>query len=54
MLLVATKVRFIERYRPQQVRWGTIGTILDMEETSRSGFWVGLWLMNASVLERSA
>jgi hypothetical protein len=31
-LLVGTKVRFRELYRPPQVRWGTIGTVLDMEE----------------------
>jgi hypothetical protein len=30
--LVGHRVRFHERYRPPQVRWGTIGVILDMEE----------------------
>jgi hypothetical protein len=41
---VGTKVRFIEKYRPPQVRWGTIGTIVDMEErpapNSGSEYWV--------------
>jgi hypothetical protein len=34
----------IEKYRPPQVRWGTIGTIVDMEErpapNSGSEYWV--------------
>jgi hypothetical protein len=30
--LVGHKVRFHERYRPSQVRWASIGVILDMEE----------------------
>jgi hypothetical protein len=37
-LFVGTKVRFDELYRPFQVRRGTIGTIVDMEErTTPSG-----------------
>jgi hypothetical protein len=43
-LLGGTKVRFIEKYRPPQVRWGTIGTIVDMKErpapNSGSDYWV--------------
>jgi hypothetical protein len=31
-LLVGTKVRFNEPYRPSQVRWAAIGVIVDMEE----------------------
>jgi hypothetical protein len=31
-LLVGTKVRFFEKHRPSQVRWGAIGVIVDMEE----------------------
>jgi hypothetical protein len=30
--VVGTKVRFHEPYRPSQVRWSTIRTIVDMEE----------------------
>jgi hypothetical protein len=41
--IVGTKVRFIEKYRPPQVRWGTIGTIVDVEErpapNSGSEYW---------------
>ena len=37
-LLVGTNVRFDELYRPFQVRRGTIGTVVDMEErTTPSG-----------------
>jgi hypothetical protein len=32
ILLVGTKVRFLEQYRPPQVRWGAVGVIVDMEE----------------------
>jgi hypothetical protein len=32
VLLVGNKVRFHEPYRPPQVQWGTLGTIVDMEE----------------------
>jgi hypothetical protein len=32
LLVVGTKVRFRELYRAPQVRWGTIGTIVDTEE----------------------
>jgi hypothetical protein len=32
MFLVGTKVRFLDRYKPPQVRWGAAGVILDMEE----------------------
>jgi hypothetical protein len=31
-LLLGTKVRFNEPYRPPQVRWGAIGVIVDIEE----------------------
>jgi hypothetical protein len=31
-LLVGIKVRFLDRYRPPQVRWGATGVIVDMEE----------------------
>jgi hypothetical protein len=31
-LLVGTKGRFNEPYRPSQVRWGAIGGIVNMEE----------------------
>jgi hypothetical protein len=41
---VGTKVRFHEPYRPSQVRWGTLGTVVDVEErpAPNSGFdyWV--------------
>jgi hypothetical protein len=30
-LLVGTKVRFYEPYRPSQVRWGVVGVIVDVE-----------------------
>jgi hypothetical protein len=30
--LVGTKVRFLDRYKPPQVRWGVTGVIVDMEE----------------------
>jgi hypothetical protein len=40
---VGTKVRFIEKYKPPQVRWGAIGTTVDMEErpapNSGSDYW---------------
>jgi|HubBroStandDraft_1064217.scaffolds.fasta_scaffold2713962_1 hypothetical protein len=43
-LLVGTKVRFIERYRPPQVRWAATGVMVDMEErpasNSGSDYWV--------------
>jgi hypothetical protein len=32
ILLVGKKVRFHEPYRTPQVRWGTIGIIVDVEE----------------------
>jgi hypothetical protein len=32
ILLVGTKVRFLEDYRPPQVRWGAVGVVIDMEE----------------------
>jgi hypothetical protein len=31
ILLVGTKVRFLEQYSPPQVRWGAVG-VIDMEE----------------------
>jgi hypothetical protein len=31
-IFVGSKVRFHERYRPSQVRWGQIGVIVDLEE----------------------
>ncbi len=44
LLVVGTKVRFREPHRPLQVRWGTIGTIVDMEErpapNSGADYWV--------------
>jgi hypothetical protein len=30
-ILVGTKVRFHEPYRPPQVRWGMVGVIVDLE-----------------------
>jgi hypothetical protein len=39
MLVVGTKVRFLEIYRPPQVRWGATGVIVDMEERL-SACWV--------------
>jgi hypothetical protein len=30
--VVGTRVRFLEDYRPPQVRWGAIGVVADMEE----------------------
>jgi hypothetical protein len=39
-----TKVRFLERHRPPQVRWGAVGVIVDEEErpaaNSGSDSWV--------------
>jgi hypothetical protein len=35
-LMVGTKVRFYERYRPQQVRWGALGVIVNVEERPAS------------------
>jgi hypothetical protein len=32
ILLVGTNVRFLEDYRPPQVRWGATGTVIDLEE----------------------
>jgi hypothetical protein len=32
ILFVGKKVRFHELYRPEQVRWGAIGVIVDVEE----------------------
>jgi hypothetical protein len=50
MLLVATKVRFLEPYRPPQVRPG-VGVIVDMEERlstcwvrARFGDFITPWL----------
>jgi hypothetical protein len=34
ILTVGTKVRFYEKFRPPQVRWGAIGVIVDVEERS--------------------
>jgi hypothetical protein len=43
-MLVGTKVRFFERYRPEQVRCGAIGVVVDIEErpapNSGSDYWV--------------
>jgi hypothetical protein len=43
-LFVGTKVRFLERYRPSQVLWRAVGTIVDMEErrapNSGADYWV--------------
>jgi hypothetical protein len=30
--MVGRKVRFYEKYRPPQVRWGATGVIVDVEE----------------------
>jgi hypothetical protein len=44
VLLVGTKVRFLDRYKPPQVRWGAVGVIVDAEErpapNSGSDYWV--------------
>jgi hypothetical protein len=32
LVFPSAKVRFRELYRPPQVRWGTIGAIVDMQE----------------------
>jgi hypothetical protein len=43
MLIVGKKVRFYEPYRPPQMRWRTIGVIVDMEwrrTTSGQEVWV--------------
>jgi hypothetical protein len=32
VLLVGTKVRFLDRYKPPQVRWGAVGIIVNVEE----------------------
>jgi hypothetical protein len=32
LLVVGTKVRFLEHHRPSQVPWRAIGVIVDMEE----------------------
>jgi glycerol dehydrogenase-like iron-containing ADH family enzyme len=34
-LRVGTRVRFLERYRPPQVRWEAIGVIVDSEVRCR-------------------
>jgi hypothetical protein len=36
ILLVGRRVRFLEGYRPSQVRWGVIGVIVDAEQRSTS------------------
>jgi hypothetical protein len=32
ILVVGTRVRFYEPYRPPQVRWGSTGVIVDVEK----------------------
>jgi hypothetical protein len=32
MILVGTRVRFVERYRPRQVRWAATGVVVNIEE----------------------
>jgi hypothetical protein len=36
MLIVGKQVLFHEPYRPPQVRWGSIGVIVDVKERSSS------------------
>jgi hypothetical protein len=36
ILLVGRRVRFLEGYRPSQVRWGVIGVIVGVEQRSTS------------------
>jgi hypothetical protein len=31
ILLVGTKVRFVENFRPEQVRWGAVGVVVNVE-----------------------
>jgi hypothetical protein len=44
VFLVGTKVRFLDRYKPPQVRWGAVGVIVDVEErpapNSGTDYWV--------------
>jgi hypothetical protein len=44
ILLVGTKVRFDEHYRPLQVRWAATGVVVDLEvrpaPNSGSEYWV--------------
>jgi hypothetical protein len=40
---LGTKVRFYEPYRPSQVRWGTVGTIIDAE-MRRTAFGHECWV----------
>jgi hypothetical protein len=44
VLLVGTKVRFLDRYKPPQVRWGAVGIIVNVEErpapNSGTHYWV--------------
>jgi hypothetical protein len=44
MLFVGTKVRFLERYRPPQVRWGAVGTIVDVEERPAPNSGLDYWV----------
>jgi hypothetical protein len=41
---VGTKVRFVEKYRPPQVRWGAVGTIVDMEERAAPNSGLDYWV----------
>jgi hypothetical protein len=41
--LVRTKVRFREPYRPPQVRWGAVGTIVDREERAAPNSGLDYW-----------
>ena len=44
VLPVGTKVRFLDRYKPPQVRWGAVGIVLNVEErpapNSGTDYWV--------------
>jgi hypothetical protein len=44
LLLVSTRVRFLERYRPQQVPRGTIGAIFDMEKRPAPNSGADCWV----------
>jgi hypothetical protein len=44
VLLVGTKVRFLDRYKPPQVRWGAVGIIVDMEERPAPNSGTDCWV----------
>jgi hypothetical protein len=44
VLLVGSKVRFLDRYKAPQVRWGAVGVIVDVEERPAPNSGIDYWV----------